>query len=435
MRNALAASIGNMTPTSTALSAAPSTLSRLLVFVACSLAMAGNYYVYDSIGPVAELLSRQRGFSDTQIGVLNAIYSFPNIVTVLVAGLLIDRFGARAVTLFTTVLCLAGAVLTAIDGPFELMAAGRLLFGMGAESMIVAITVALAQWFSGSWFAFMFAANLAIARLGSYLADRSPSFAADLYAQGWQPPLWLAAAFALAAVVGAALYFMADRRESARGTLAKPAPAERIDWSAIWKFGRAYWLIVALCVAFYSVIFPFRSTFAIKFFQDAAGLTLEDAGRMNSYVFLAAAFATPAFGALVDRIGRHGDLLVLGALPLPLAFLVLASPGSSELWISTVCLGLSFSLVPAVLWPAVARYVAPAALGTAYGLMTMMQNVGLTTANVAAGWINDHNGASAAHPEAYASMLWFFGILSLFAVMLAVLLRRTKTAPNTTSGG
>src|SRR5690349_21669390 len=100
------------------------------MFVATALAMVGNYYVYDSIGPVAELLSRQRGFSDAQIGMLNAIYSLPNIFIVLVGGLLIDRFSARAVMLVTTGVCLLGALLTAVDAGFPAMAAGRLLFGM-----------------------------------------------------------------------------------------------------------------------------------------------------------------------------------------------------------------------------------------------------------------------------------------------------------------
>ena len=59
-----------------------------------SLANFGNFYVYDSIGPVADLLERQRGFSNTQIGMLNAIYNIPNIVLLLVGGMLVDRFGA-----------------------------------------------------------------------------------------------------------------------------------------------------------------------------------------------------------------------------------------------------------------------------------------------------------------------------------------------------
>jgi len=411
-----------MSPTSPA--AGPSTGACVLMFIGVALAMAGNYYVYDSIGPVAEQLSRLRGFSDSQIGILNAIYSLPNIFMVLVGGVLVDRFGARAVVLGTTALCLIGAVLTAVDSTFGVMAAGRLIFGIGAETMIVAITVALAQWFTGSYFAFMFAANLSFARLGSYAADRSPTFAADLYAQGWQGPLWLAAAFALVAVLGALGYFAVDRREAARGTLVVAKPSDRIDWGNLLRFRREYWLIVALCVAFYAVIFPFRSTFAIKFFQEARGLSLEQAGLLNSYVFLAAAFATPLFGFLTDKIGRHADLLVIGALPLPLSFVLLEfAERGLGLNLSTVCLGLSFSLVPAVLWPAVARYVAPSQLGTAYGLMTMMQNLGLTVANVAVGYANDWSGAGPDHPEGYSTMLLMFGLMGTVAFVLALLLR------------
>ncbi len=172
------------------------------MFVAISLASIGNYYVYDSIGPVADLLSSQLGFSDTQIGTLNAIYSLPNIFMVLIGGVLVDRFNARSVTVVTAAVCLLGAILTALGSQFPVMAAGRLLFGLGAETMLVAITVAFAQWFSGRHFALFFALNITVSRLGSYLADRSPSFARSMYEQGWQPPLWLAAGFAALALAG-----------------------------------------------------------------------------------------------------------------------------------------------------------------------------------------------------------------------------------------
>jgi nitrate/nitrite transporter NarK len=86
----------------------------ILAFV--SLVMLGNYYVYDAVAPLAEQLERELGFSDTEIGALNAIYSLPNIFLVLIGGLIVDRFGASRVTLWTTAICLAGAILTAWQG-------------------------------------------------------------------------------------------------------------------------------------------------------------------------------------------------------------------------------------------------------------------------------------------------------------------------------
>src|SRR6202008_3737129 len=147
---------------------APSRTAQALMFAGTSLCMLGNYYGYDSIAPVAEQLSRELHFSDTQIGTLNAIYSLPNIFLVAVGGVLVDRFSARRLALFTTALCLVGAVVTALGAQFPVMAAGRLLFGVGSETLAVVTTVALAQWFAGRYFALLFALNLSLARLGSY---------------------------------------------------------------------------------------------------------------------------------------------------------------------------------------------------------------------------------------------------------------------------
>jgi len=389
------------------------------MFTGIAWVMLGNYYAYDSIGPVAEQLSRELHFSDTQIGTLNAIYSLPNIFLVVIGGLMVDRFTARRMVVGTTALCLLGASITALGARFPVMATGRLLFGIGSETLAVATLVAMAQWFSGRYFALLLAVNLSLARLGSYLADRSPSFASELYSQGWQAPLWLAAAFAAASFSGALLYYYVDRREAPRGTLALPPPPERFEWRHALSFRPEYWLLVAVCVAFFSVIFPFRSTFAIKYLQEAHGLTLEQASTLNSYVFLAAVFATPVFGLLLDRIGRNTLLLAAGSLLLPLSFLVLGTMQNGAA-LSTALLGVSFSFLPAILWPTVVRYSPAEHLGTAYGLMTTLQNFGLFAANLIAGYLNDVSGASAANPGGYAPMLWFFGLLSLSAFLCTI---------------
>jgi MFS family permease len=120
---------------------------RWVVLILISLAMFGNYYIYDAVSPMADLLATQLGFTDSNIGLLQAIYSIPNIFMVLLGGFIIDRLGTKKSTVIFALLCMLGAVITAATPKLEIMAAGRLVFGLGAESLIVAVTTAIAKWF------------------------------------------------------------------------------------------------------------------------------------------------------------------------------------------------------------------------------------------------------------------------------------------------
>lgn len=403
--------------------------ARWWILACISLLMFGNYYVYDCIGPLADQLQRELAFSDTQIGTLNAIYSLPNIVLVLIGGFIVDRFGAARVTLWTTGICLAGAILAAATGQFAIMALGRFLFGSGSETMLVAVTVALGIWFVRGGVAFAMALSLAVARLGSYMADLSPVWAGSVYERGWQQPLILAAGFAAFSMICAIVYWWIDGSGTPPEPLVEsPAATEKVRWRDVRLFGRSYWYILALCVTFYSVIFPFRSTFAIKYFQHAHGLSLEAAALINSYVFLAAVFVTPIFGWLADRFGRRAFAMMIGSLLLPLSFIGVVI-GGNGLWLTTVLLGISFSLIPAILWPSVVKLVDTHRLGTAYGLLFMAQNAGLTVVNIFAGWLNDVSGAGADNPGGYWPMIIFFCCLAIGAFFFATALWRRETGP------
>jgi MFS family permease len=391
-----------------------------LVFALVSIAAYGDYYVYDSIGPVADLLQRVRSFSNTQIGMLNAIYNLPNIVLLLVGGILLDRLGAARMTVWTATVCLAGATLTAFSVGFAGMATGRLLFGIGAETLLMATVVAIVQYFSGQSLAFATGLYLAIGRLGSFSADMSPTLFAGAYRQGWQPPLIIAALIAAVSFVAAAGYWWIDRRagEASAGAVRSTNPFLLRD---LLRFGKAYWFLLVLCLLWYSVILAFRSTFSIMYFQQVRHMDLATAGAMNSYVFLAALVATPAFGWLCDRIGRYAPLLALGALLLPVAIAILALTHWS-LWVATALIGVSYSVVPAVMWPLASKLVAPERFGTALGLMWVVQNAGIFGANLVAGWLNDAAGASAQNPVGYEPMMAFFGATSALGFGFSLLL-------------
>ena len=405
----------------------PPALFRWVVLVVISLAMFGNYYVYDAISPVADLLRDQLGFSDSRIGTLNAIYSFPNIIMVLIGGIIIDRIGVKKGTLLFGSLCFIGAVITAATGEFWIMATGRLIFGIGAESLIVSVTVGIARWFKGRELSFAFGVNLTIARLGSFLALNSPTWARPAY-ENWQWPLLITVAFATFCVVGALVYWVLEDRAEKRYDLGEAGETDRVEWADLFSFGRSYIWVVLLCVTFYSAIFPFQ-TFAIRFFQDAHGATRESAGFLSSIITLFSMIMTPLFGLWVDRVGKRSLFMMVGSLMLVPVYLMMAYT-SVSLVVPMAIMGIAFSLVPAVMWPSVAYLVDESKLGTAYGLMTMIQNIGLFGFNWMIGAANDFSGASAANPGGYALGMWIFSVLGFLGFFFAFMLRREEMGPH-----
>jgi MFS family permease len=404
----------------------PSRLYRWMVLVFVSLAVFGSYYVYDALSPLADVLKQQLGFSDSDIGLLQAIYSFPNIFTVVVGGLIIDRLGLRKSLTIFAVLCVIGPAITASSGKLWIMAAGRLIFGMGAESLTVAGTVALARWFKGKELSFAFGINLTICRLGSFAALNSPTWARAAYSN-WRSPFLISVAVSVFCLVGAAVYWGLEVYAEQHYRLGD-ASTDKVVFADLFKFGMSYWFVVALCIVFYSAIFPFQ-TFAVKFFMEAHGTSREFGGFLSSMLTLFAMVATPLFGLLADRVGKRALFMTFGSLLLIPVYLIMGYTHIT-LYVPMAMMGVAFSLIPAVMWPSVAYIVEQSKLGTAYGLMTMFQNIGLFGFNLLIGWANDRGGASASNPAGYHMGMWIFSILGFLGVLFALLLRQRETGPH-----
>ncbi|UCG75700.1 MAG: MFS transporter [Gemmatimonadota bacterium] len=400
---------------------------RWAVLVVISLAMFGNYYVYDAVSPIADLLKEQLGFSDRNIGLLNAIYSFPNILMVLLGGIIIDRIGVKKATLLFGFLCFVGAAVTAATSSLAVMAAGRLVFGVGAESLIVSVTTAIAKWFKGRELSFAFGVNLTIARLGSFLALNSPTWARPAF-ESWQWPLLISVGFGTLCIVGPLIYWLLEDKAERDYDLGEAGETEKVVLADLFRFPKAYMYVVLLCVTFYSAIFPFQ-TFAVKFFIEAHGTSREFGGFLSSMITLFAMIFTPIFGYIVDRTGRRALFMMWGSLLLVPVYLMMAYT-AVDLRVPMAMMGIAFSLVPAVMWPAVAYLVDENRLGTAYGFMTMIQNIGLFGFNLLIGWANDFAGASVENPDGYALGMWIFSVLGFLGFLFAWLLRRQETGPN-----
>ena len=427
----------------------PSVSYRWAVLIFISVAQAGNYYIYDSINALERIFIDHLGFSATQFGWLNASYSVAAVATLLVGGIIIDRIGTKKALLAFAVICLIGAGITASKGSAVVMIVGRTVLGLGAESMIVAVTTALAKWFKGKELSFAFGINLLIARLASVAADNSPTWAYRAFYPGgpnaepsWQGPLLIAVGAGVLAVVCSIIYWALESRAESRYELGKAGTTDKLEFKGLLRYDLSYWLVVALCFTFYSAIFPFR-TFAIDLFTNkllaahggtGAGeavrvLALKQAGSLNSLLPFSAMIATPLFGLLVDKVGKRAWFMMFGSLLLMPVYLMIAYSHIS-LYVPVTLMGIAFSLIPAVMWPAVAYIVEQSRLGTAYALMTLIQQIGFFLLNLLIGKANDYSQAGPNNPAGYALGMWIFSVLGFIGMALSIGLRIRETGPH-----
>jgi hypothetical protein len=128
-------------------------------------------------------------------------------------------------------------------------------------------------------------------------------------------------------------------------------------------------------------------------------------------------------------VGKRALLMMFGSLLLIPVYLMMAYT-QVNLYVPMAMMGIAFSLIPAVMWPSVAYIVDQSKLGTAYGLMTMIQNIGLFGFNILVGRANTYSHADVTNPSGYAPMMWIFSILGFLGLTFAFLLRQRELGPH-----
>lgn len=406
---------------------------RFSVLAFAALMAFGSYFAYDSVGAIETTLMEVFHTNRSAIGAMYSMYSLAAIVAVLAGGYLIDRVGVRRASLILSSFIVAGAALVACAPSLQVMYLGRILFGIGSESMIVAQSAITARWFTGKELAMAFGITLTVSRLGTLFSFNTM----DLLAHrcGFRGALWIAAGLCLASLAANWIYTLLDRRAEPILKLPEAGSGDKITWGDIGKFRPSYWYAVAICVTFYSAIFPFTAL-ATDFFHDKWGLPGASAEGLGffggvffnfthmfttaqgttSIIIAASMFLAPFAGNLVDRIGRRAALMVVGSLLMIPAHLCMGLASIPPV-IPMMVLGGAFVLVPACVWPSVPLIVDERRTGTAFGVMTAIQNVGLLAFPFA-------NGALRDATHGYTASQIMFASLGLCGLVFSLLLLR-----------
>jgi MFS family permease len=277
-----------------------------------------------------------------------------------------------------------------------------LIFGMGSEPLVVAQSAILARWFRGKELALSFGIALTVSRLGTLFTFNTEALIASRH--GWRMALWVAAALCGASLLTNLLYNVLDKKAEPVLGLAASGGGDEIDWKQLRRggFSPSFWYVTLLCVTFYSAIFPFTDL-STDFFHDKWGLPEASGGGggflssifynfthmfstaqgTTSIIITASMLFAPFAGRLVDRVGKRASLMIVGSLLMIPAHLAMGWTSIPPAF-SMIVLGAAFVLVPAAMWPSVPLIVEKERVGTAFGLMTAIQNIGL----LAFPWMN-----------------------------------------------
>ena len=409
--------------------------------------MFASYFFDDMFSTISYLFEdparTQLGWDAAGYGLYASGYSVLCVFGgLVVCGILLDKWGVRITgSIFVGMMAAgAAAVLYAITAGFaperslRIAYVGCMFFGLGSEIAGTAVTRSIAKWFRHGPMALAMGLQLAIARLGTALAQvAAPRLvvenAGHVYSlsETARPAVFglgLMAAGILLWGLFVAMDARRDRLVGQEGGAATEEPFRFADVFGILK-NPNFWLVSVLCVLFYSSIIAFKK-FAGAILIPRFAIPAETAGWMVSMLPFATVVFAPLFGLLVDRFGRGTRWMLLGSLLALLAHLLLAfAPQGVPAfgYLAMVLLGFGYSLVPAALWPSVPKIVPDKVLGTTFALVYWVQNLGLLSFKMIAGKILGRSGD--ALQGAVSVELMFTG-LCIAAVLTALLFARSS---------
>lgn len=395
-----------------------SKLWRWTALILLASAMFFAYIFVDILSPLQEFLQTQRGWDPVAYGHYAGSEPFLNVFVffLIFAGIILDKMGVRFTAVLSGMVMVVGAGINyyavsdffvgssletfftntlnlpqtwwnvtpfyaGIPASAKLSAIGFMIFGCGAEMAGITVSRGIVKWFKGKEMALAMGIEMAIARVGvAVVVVASPALAAIKPISVSRPVAFELVLLCIGLICFIVYGFM-DKKLDAQGVEEeKDDPFKVSDISKILSL-KVFWLVALLCVLYYSAIFPFQK-YAINMLQCNLHFSAADAGLVFFVFPLGAAAVTPFLGNYLDHKGKGASMLILGAILMIVCHLVFAFvvPATQSVVITltaVIVLGISFSLVPAALWPSVPKLIDEKLIGSAYALIFWIQNIGL----------------------------------------------------------
>ncbi len=424
---------------------------RWTALILIALMMFFGYMFVDVMSPLKSLIESARGWDSSTFGTYAASEYFLNVFCffLIFAGIILDKMGIRFTGVLSASLMVIGASIkyigisdwfqttelaawlnswwTVMPASAKVASLGFMIFGCGCEMAGTTVSKAIAKWFKGKEMALAMGLEMAIARLGVFAVMWLSPYISTKFDGSVVAPVGFCTALLFVGLICYSVFTLMDKvldkQLIAAGEMAEEkSPEDEFHISDLGKIfsSKMFWLVALLCVLYYSAIFPFQR-YAPNFLEVTLGVDAETASRLFSCFPILAMVLTPFLGAFLDFRGKGASMLMVGAVimvacHLSFAFLLPAYPSKWLAVLLIVVLGVSFSLVPAALWPSVPKIIDEKILGSAYCLIFWIQNIGLCLVPLLIGFVLDATGG-------YLMPMIIFSSFGVLAFILSAYLK------------
>ena len=397
---------------------------RLFFIVLVSFMCFGSQCAYDSIGAAGPFLRKVMNLDAESIGDLYSAYHLPNTFMVIFGGILADRIGTSAAALFFILLTCVGTFITAISTTMHGMLLGRLVFGVGSESLTIVQLSIISRWCSNSTvfpsLAVSMALSAAISSMGTVTAYNvipllgSSHVHHALFILGVIPCICSLGAGLLVIFLdehaikceiderGKTPLAIHKERGSINSSNQPPRPPRRRSslqnqedskscsdvFDGIRSFSTLYWAII-LYVVFFTGATQAWGNFATDMFVEKFHLSAILAGRLTGAATVISVALIIPFGYVIDIFGHRGTMMIVGAVILASAHALLRFEQTINQFFAVILMGIAMAMIQSSVYPSISLAVPEPLRATAFGVCGAAINISMTCFPFLTGYVHD----------------------------------------------
>lgn len=394
-----------------------------LVCLSAGLFFFYEFFQLNLFDVINEPLRAEFQIDAAQLSWMSSTYLWADILFLLPAGIILDRFSPRLVILSAMLVCIVGTIGFAITHSFAVAAFFHFLSGIGNAFCFLSCVVLVSRWFPPRRQALVIGCVVTMAFIGGMMAHTPLAYLNAHF--GWRDSLLIDGG------VGVLLFLwilvvVKDSPQTANNTTpsASPKPdfvkalANPQNWLAGLYTSCLNLPIMVLC-----------ALWGASYLETVHHLPEIAASNVVSFILVGSIVGCPVVGWLSDRMGTRKPLMYIGVLiSLLLIMPLFSGVALSETVLSLLFFALGvFTSTQVITYPLVAESNRAGNTGGATGIASVIIMGGGGVGQVLFGYLMHHHAGSTQYTVAdFQYAMWIFPIAFMTALFALFLTRETN---------